>query len=163
MFFELSVASNPELNCSICFFLCAASNWTYVKKDYTNFVFRTYGDYIWKSWICIAVYVKRSFLWPPIALLHIYCPGVDYLSNIHYCLLFRFWDLWVPEATGSHDSEKGDQTERWGNKKISGDFPFLFLAGLLCLLIAVYSPLNLLFFFTLYTFFKHAYSVYEWT
>lgn len=66
------------------------------------------------------------------------CDSLQSKFNINLSHLFRFWDLWIPEATGSHDSEKGDQTERWGNKKISGDFLyFSFLAGLLCLLIAV--------------------------
>lgn len=48
------------------------------------------------------------------------------LTEIFLTCSLRFRDLWIPEATGSHDSEKGDQTERWGNKKISGDFLLFF-------------------------------------
>lgn len=59
-------------------------------------------------------------------------------TSVWCCLCPRLRDLWVPEASGGHDGEKGDQTERWGNQKISGDSPSFFFLWLVC---SVFSSL----------------------
>lgn len=149
---------------------CALLIWIIVKfkkkKKYIVFVFKIIL-HIYSCCCCFVLFFKEPLVTYCILSHKHHCPcgeHIPYVKHSQYCLLFRIRNLWIPEAAGGHDGEKGDQTERWGNKTISGDFPFfsLLVSSVFSLLFTL--PLNCFLSFVLLStpLSNMPHFVYEW-